>query len=71
MNNIIELKKQYNEVLKREKKAQLYIDNPNVSDDTVYGKYMPEYQKIIRQLSRLLNEIGTYTQEEALEGFKF
>lgn len=70
MGTVAEKKKQYNELLSREKKAQLYIDNPNVSMDKILNLYIPEYQRIVQRLSKLLNEIGSYTQQEALEGFK-
>lgn len=70
MKGINSTKLKYNELLKREKKAQLYIDNPNIDIKIISEKYIPEYQKIVRELSELLNKIGSYTQEEALEGFK-
>ena len=66
------LRKQYNELLAREKKAENFL---NKATDEQYEKWLPEFQNIIIQLSTLIGKIEKeegrkLTQNEALEGFK-
>lgn len=66
---IEEAKKKYNELLTRYHKANKYFENENVSQ-AEKEMFLPEFQRVISQLSLLLGKIGTYTKQEATEGFK-
>lgn len=60
--NVLDANKQeYNQLLARWKTAEGL---------TLEIKHIPELRKIINRLSVLLMNIGTYTDEEALNGFK-
>ncbi|MFA5880585.1 MAG: hypothetical protein WC834_00190 [Eubacteriales bacterium] len=64
-----DVKRDYNELLAREKKAEGYLDNP----DILLGKrenWLPEFQKILNGLNECLMKIGDYTSDEVLNGFK-
>ena len=64
-----ELKNQYNSLLIRCIRAELYMDNPE-NPEEVKEKYMPEFKKIIHQLNNLLEHIGEYTHDEVCNGFQ-
>jgi hypothetical protein len=64
------IKLEYNKLLQRENKAKLYLDNKNIDIEIIEKKYIPEYKKVTRELSKILNEIKIYSVQEALEGFK-
>lgn len=66
---IEEAKYWYNQHLERAIKAQKYLDNKSIPIEQ-REKWVPEYQSICEALSELLDVIGEYTQEEALEGFR-
>jgi hypothetical protein len=66
----IKYKTMYNKLLKREKKAELYIDNPNIAIETVINNYIPEYQKIVKKLSVLMLFLPDASKDEILNGFK-
>ena len=70
MDNITLLKKKYNDLLQREKKACLYLNNKNIKIETIEKSYIPEYQKITIELSEIGKQIKGATQEELLNGFK-
>ena len=70
MENMIILKKKYNTVLQREQKACLYLNNKNINLVTVEESYIPEYQKITKELSEIMNMIPDATKQELLTGFK-
>ena len=66
------LKQQYNEVLKRQKKADDFYNKASSEDA---DKWLPEYNKIIRNLGTLAYKIEKIegrelTRDEYLEGFK-
>lgn len=67
--NVNKCKLKYNELLKREEKARLYIDNPNIDLQLIEQKYIPIYLMIVRQLSVLQMVIGECTEEEKNNGF--
>lgn len=69
MCNLLKLETEYNEILKRANKAELYINNKNIDLKIITEKYIPAYNKIVVQLSRILNQIIIYSQDEALNGF--
>lgn len=67
-----DLKKRYNRVLEREKKAEKWMETVPESE---VQKWMPEYLKITKQLSGMMQEFReiagrSMTQEECLEGLK-
>lgn len=68
---IIELKSEYNKILEREKKAEKYL---NKATDEQLKKWLPEFNKIVRDLSKLMYEYreltgNEMTDTEILEGF--
>ncbi len=70
MDDSIILKKKYNSLLQREKKACLYLNNKNIKLDTIEKSYIPEYQKITIELSEIGGQIKGATKDELLNGFK-
>lgn len=72
--SILELKKNYNALLEREKKAEIYLENDKVPQEN-REKWMPEFVKITEQLSLLMREYKKTTgtemlDNEVLQGFK-
>jgi len=65
----MKMKIKYNELLKRQKKAELYLNNPNIDMKTILYKYSPEYQRIIVKLSALIFCLEM-TDDEISNGFK-
>ena len=65
----IELKRQYNELLKREKKAEAYLDSPDRTPEEI-ARWTPEFQHVLKELNDLLQRIGTCTAKEVCYGFE-
>lgn len=65
-----ELKRQYNELLAREKRAEQWIDDSGRTE-LEYLKWLPTFQKILTGLNEILNKIGVNntTENERLNGF--
>jgi thiamine kinase-like enzyme len=63
------LKQQFNQLLQRCNKAEKFIDDPKRTEEEL-NKWMPEFLKIIAQLSALLEKIGEHTPEDVEHGFK-
>jgi len=70
MENITFLKKKYNLLLQREKKALLYLDNKNIRLEVIEKSYVPEYHKIIVGLNEIGKQIPGASENELLNGFK-
>ena len=70
MKDLTFLKKKYNFLLQREKKALLYLDNKNIKLETIEKVYVPEYQKIVSELSEIQKQIPGASEEDLLNGFK-
>ena len=70
MDNLVILKEKYNALLQREKKACLYLNNKNIKLETIEKSYIPEFQKITKELSEIGNGISGATKDELLNGFK-
>jgi hypothetical protein len=66
----IDLKLQYNSLLRREQAGEKYLDDP-IRTDAEVNKWMPEFNKILAGLNSIIDEIGLYncTAEERLNGF--
>ena len=68
-----ELKVAYNRLLARYKKAEIYVDNPKISDEEK-EKHMPEFRKLIKAISEAIitfSEMGvTMSDSEVMEGFE-
>lgn len=66
---IEQLKQMYNPLIQRFKKAEVYLENNPDCE-----KWIPELQKIVRQLSEIINLAKQkgyiMTSEEVLNGFK-
>jgi F0F1-type ATP synthase delta subunit len=69
LDNTESLKREYNELLKREEKAVEYLDDNSIPLET-RENYFSEYKKILDRLNEILELIGRYKREEILEGFK-
>ena len=69
MEDLTFLKKKYNFLLQREKKALLYLDNKNIKLEIIEKIYVPEYQKIILELSKISKQIPGAKDSELLNGF--
>ena len=61
-------KQAYNLLLVRFKRGESYMNNNDIPL-TQRERQIPQFKKIMDELSALLNEIKTYTSKEALEGF--
>lgn len=64
---LVEFKKKYNEVLAREKKAEEFFDDPNVSMERK-EKWLPKFYEIVRELSGMMKEFRELSGEEMSEG---
>jgi Na+/phosphate symporter len=69
-NRFHELKKHYNMFLSRYKQAEKYMARQDISQEEKM-KWVPESQKITEKLGNILETIGVYTAEEALNGFAY
>jgi hypothetical protein len=67
MDELIEMKKQYNALLTREKRAEKFFE---IATPEEVEKWIPEFNKIVEGLSALLGKIPDMTQEEIFNGFK-
>lgn len=72
MDQLVELKKKYNEKLERNKKAEEYFIQHNVEECMQQLKL---FNQVVQELSSLINQIEsmTYrkmTQQEILNGFE-
>lgn len=72
MDKLLELKKNYNELLKKNKKAEEFITN---CTDEEYEKWLPLFLKRTREISMAAKEIEQFTGKkmisyERLNGFK-
>ena len=63
-------KQHYNMELSRYKKAEEFMNRQDISIDAKM-KWVPEMREITKRLSNILQTIGVYTEDEALEGFGF
>jgi hypothetical protein len=68
--SVLELKQQYNTLLMRQYKGQVYLDDTSKPDRE---KWLPEYQKVVEELNGILSELQrlgvTVTEREVLGGF--
>lgn len=72
--SILEFKQNYNKLLEREKKAELFLENPKVTQADK-DKWMPKFVEITEQLSKFMREYKQLTGQEmqdneVLNGFK-
>lgn len=58
---LLELKKNYNKTLAREKKAENFI---NKATDKEFEKWLPEFNKIIVELSMMIKQYKDLTGQE-------
>lgn len=65
--SILELKKEYNRLLTREKKAEEFLNNCSSEE---FSKWVGEFYKITKQLSMLMQKIPNMNDDEVLNGFK-
>ena len=73
MSILEELKKSYNSLIIREKKAEEFFDNPDV-EQSKKDSWISEYMKITESLSSLMAEYRTITgnqmaDDEIFNGF--
>lgn len=62
------LKKRYNDLLKRERAAEKYLNDDKIPLKE-RERWMPAYQAILNELNELLAQIGSYSADEILNGF--
>jgi hypothetical protein len=65
-NSLSKLKKSYNNLIAREKKAQQFFNNPDI-EQKKKDNWMPEYIELIKKLSLLMGEYKELTGEEMTE----
>ena len=64
------IKQHYNMHLSRYKQAEKFMSRPDVSIQQK-DKWVPELKEITNKLSTILQSIGDYKIDEALDGFGF
>lgn len=69
-SRFLESKKHYNTLLSRYKQAEIYMSRTDISDEEKM-KWVPESQKITEKLANILQTIGVYSEDEALNGFGY
>lgn len=65
---VSQAKKEYNIQLERFHKAERFFEDESISYSQK-EKFLPDYQKLLIGLSKLLRKIGAYTPKEVMEGF--
>lgn len=70
--SVLEFRKEYNKLIERYYKAEKYLNSCN---EEKFNKWVPEFQKIIVDLSKMMKQYEEMTgnqmsKEEVLEGFK-
>lgn len=65
-----ELKRQYNELLVRLMKAEIYFEDNSISTSEK-EKHIYKVKQIIDGLNKLLNQIKIYSDYEVLNGFQY
>ena len=63
----------YNKLIDREKKAEAFLSNPSTTEKQI-EKWLPEFHKVVRELSVMMQEYKTHTgyemqENEILNGF--
>lgn len=66
---ILESKKEYNKLLERFNKGEIYFDRKDIPQEEK-EKHLKSFQVILNRLSYLLTKIVFYTEDEVLNGFK-
>ena len=62
-------KEEYNRMLDRYYKANIYFEQENVSQEEKL-MYLPNFFEVLGNLNRLLMKIGKCTSNEKIKGFK-
>lgn len=65
---VAQAKKEYNIQLDRFHKAERFFEDESIPYSQK-EKFLPDYQKLLIGLSKLLRKIGVYTPKEVMEGF--
>lgn len=69
---MLKLKQEYNALLIREAKAEVYLDN-NLKSITDRELWVPEYQRVINRLGEIIEELKAngvkITEEQIFGGF--
>jgi len=68
MSNDIDTKIRYNELIVRYKNAEKFMDDDTI-DIGLREKYIPNLQKLMGEMSKTLDIIGSYSNHEILNGF--
>jgi len=68
MSLVNDYRKKYNELLKREAKAEAYLNDPVRTPEEI-DKWTPDYKQLLNRLNELLGLIRHYKRENILEGF--
>ncbi len=65
---ITEAKGEYNNLINRFNKANIYFERTDISD-TQKEQFLSSFQEILLGLNYYLAKIEVYTEQEVLEGF--
>lgn len=65
---VAQAKKEYNIQLERFHKAERFFEDESIPYSQK-EKFLPDYQKLLEGLNKLLKKVGPYTSKEILEGF--
>lgn len=68
LENLTDLKKKYNALSERVRKAEIYLDDP-IRTEAELDKWMPVFKQTIAELIKTLEQIGPHTATEELFGF--
>lgn len=72
MDKIMDLKRQFNALLERIRKGEVFLDDPSIPLPE-REQHIPSFIKLTRQAGAILRELRqlgvAYTQEEFLNGF--
>ena len=70
MNNLNDLKRQYNDLLMVYCRAEAYLDDESIKLEEK-EKHIGRASEIIKGLNKILGEIKNYTADEVLNGFQY
>lgn len=65
---VVDLKKEYNKLLKRYNKACEWFDDKTISNQEK-EQHLPLFKQVLTGLNYYLEKIEVYTSQEILEGF--
>ncbi len=67
MSDVIELKREYNKIIKRVLKGHEFLSNKPVTNEL--ERQLKGYKQLLDKGNELLEQIGDFTDDEVLGGF--